>query len=173
MKTLLNKIFTITLAAAFLCITSIKAQVSNPQTKIKDYKFKNNLLLRMKQNQGLKNSDQKFGIKINPFWQDVNAPNVVNNSHVREVKLPTFNSIWASLDYDTSAYIANSFIRSADFGKTWRLDSVDAPYGYGISGIAPVDANTCYAAMYQCLSHGGGIFKTTDGGDTWKQVATR
>ena len=53
MKTLLNRKLTIVFAA-LQCISSVKAQVSNPQSKIKDYKFKNNLLLRMKQNQSLK-----------------------------------------------------------------------------------------------------------------------
>lgn len=59
------------------------------------------------------------------------------------------------MDYDTAAYVANSFLRSADGGKTWRLDSVDSPYGYGISVIAPVDANTCYAAMFNAFPIGG------------------
>ena len=53
MKTLLKKILTITLALS--CIISTKAQVSNPQSKIKDYKLKHDLLLRIKQNQHLKN----------------------------------------------------------------------------------------------------------------------
>ena len=170
MKTLLIKIFTITLAAAFICKRSAEAQVLNPQSKIKDCKFKNNPLLHIKQNQSAKNSGQNFGLKINPFWQDVNAPHLVNNSHVREVKIPSFNTIWASVDYDTAAYVANSFFRSTDGGKRWRLDSVDAPYGYGISGIAPIDAKTCYAAMFNAFPIGGGVFKTTDGGDTWKQL---
>ena len=39
-----------------------------------------------------------------------------------------------------------------------------------ISGIAPIDANTCYAAMFNAFPIGGGVFKTTDGGDTWKQL---
>lgn len=143
----------------------------NVNLVFKDYKFKHDLLLQLKQHQQLKSLNQNFGIKINPFWEDVNAPHVANNSHVREVKIPFFNTIWASVDYDTAAYIANSFFRSADGGKTWRLDSVDAPYGYGISGIAPIDANTCYAAMFNAFPIGGGIFKTIDGGNTWKQLA--
>ncbi len=173
MKTLLKKIFVITLAAMFLCITLVEAQVSNPQSKIKDYKLKHDLLLRIKQNQKTKNLSQDVGLKINPFWQDVNAPHVVNNSHVTQVKIPTSNAVWAKIDYDTALYDANSFIRTADGGKTWRHDSIDAPYGYGLSCIAPVDANICYAAMFDAFNYGGAMFKTTDGGDTWKQLEPR
>ena len=87
MKALLKKIFVISFA--FTCITSTKAQVSNPQSKIKDYKLKHDLLLHMKQNQHLKSSIQSFGLKTNPYWQDVNAPHVINNSHIPQVKVPS------------------------------------------------------------------------------------
>lgn len=117
-------------ATVFLLAVAFTA---NAQSKIANMKWKNNFIMQMKQNPSLRNQGQKFGIKINPFWEDVNAPHVVNNSHVREVKIPSFNTIWASVDYDTAAYIANSFLRSADGGKRWRLDSVDAPNGYGLS----------------------------------------
>lgn len=40
MKSLLNKIFVITLATTFLCKPSVEAQFSNQQLKIKDYKRK-------------------------------------------------------------------------------------------------------------------------------------
>jgi photosystem II stability/assembly factor-like uncharacterized protein len=166
MKVLLSK--RIIYFSVLLMLASMYANAQS--NKIADMKWKNNFLMHLKQYQSAKNPSQDFGLKINPFWQDVNAPHVVNNSHIREVKIPSFNTIWASVDYDTAAYIANSFIRSTDGGKRWRLDSVGAPYGYGISGIAPLDANTCYAAMFNAFPIGGGMFKTTDGGDTWKQV---
>jgi len=172
MKTLLKKIFEITIATAFLCKLPVEAQVSNPQLKIKDYKFKNNPLLQMKQNQHAKNLGLGFGININPFWEDVNAPHVVNFSHVTQVEVPSLNAVWAKVDYDSLIYYdANSFLRSADGGSTWRLDSVDAPAGYGLSCISPLDGNTCFAAMYNAFAGiGGGVFKTVDGGNTWKQI---
>jgi len=163
----LNKRAIFCILFCFVCIVTTSAQ----SKKVADMKWKNNFIMQMKQNQSLKKTSQNFGIRINPFWEDVNAPHVVNNSHVREVKIPSFNTIWASVDYDTADYIANSFLRSVNGGKTWRLDSVDAPNGYGLSGISPIDANTCYTAMFNSFAGlGGGIFKTTDGGDTWKQI---
>ncbi len=169
MKALLKKSM-IAFAAILFCITSIKAQQRNAQLKIKDYKLKHDLLLHLKQNHNFKTSPQGFGLNINPFWQDVNAPHIVNNSHIPDLQVPSTNVVWAHLDYDTSAYIANSIMRTVDGGRTWRLDSVDAPNGYGISNIAATDANTCYAAMFDAFNYGGAMFKTTDGGDTWKQV---
>ncbi len=124
----------------------------------------------MKENQSLKSSTQNFGININPYWEDINAPHVVNNSHITQVQVPSPNAVWAKVDYDTTDYDANKFMRTADGGKTWRIDSVDAPNGYGLSCIAAIDANTCYAAMYDAFNYGGAMFKTTDGGDTWKQL---
>ncbi|MEP6681971.1 MAG: T9SS type A sorting domain-containing protein [Parafilimonas sp.] len=143
---------------------------ANAQSKIADYKQKNNFIMHMHQNQILKSPAQNFGLKINSYWEDVNAPHVINNSHVVQIQVPSPNAVWAHVDFDTTVYIANQFIRTADGGRTWRIDSVDAPNGYGLSSIAGIDANTCYAAMYDAFNYGGAMFKTIDGGNTWKQV---
>ena len=126
----MKKIFYI---VVFLIAVSFTANAQS--NKVAEMKQKNNFMLRIKKNQRLKNSNKDFGIKINPFWQDVNTPHT-NSSHITQVKVPTFNAVWTKVDYDSSAYDANSFLRSADGGKTWRLDSVDAPNGYGLSGIS-------------------------------------
>jgi photosystem II stability/assembly factor-like uncharacterized protein len=166
MKTLPGK--KIICFSALLILASV---YTNAQSKkFAAMKWKNNFIRQMKQNQSLIKPNQNSGININPYWQDINAPHTYN-SHVTQVKVPSLNTVWAKVDYDSSAYDANQFLRTADGGKTWRLDSVDAPSGYGLSGIAPVDGNTCYAAMYNAFAGiGGGIFKTTDGGGTWKQI---
>ncbi|HVT63009.1 MAG TPA: hypothetical protein VHD33_05965, partial [Legionellaceae bacterium] len=170
MKILLSKKLIIAFVAILLCITSMKAQTPTPQSKIRDYKLKHNSLQRIKQKQSVNNSAPNFNLKINPYWQDVNAPHAINNSHISQVQIPSANVVWAHIDYDTSAYDANQFIRTADFGRTWQKDSVDTPNGYGLSSIAAVDANTCYAAMYNAFNYGGSIYKTTDGGVTWKEL---
>ena len=116
MKSLLNKIFAITVVAAFLCKPSAEAQVSNPQLEIKDYKLKHNPLLQLKKDQRLKNLDQNSGIKINPYWQDVNAPHLYN-SFIPQVQIPAFNAVWAKVDFDSLDYDANRFLQSSDGGK--------------------------------------------------------
>lgn len=154
----------------FSALLMLATMYANAQSKVADMKRRNNLILHMKQNQVLRNRSQNFGIKINPYWEDVNAPHTYN-SFITQIKLPSINAVWGKVDYDSISYDANQFLRTADGGKTWRLDSVDAPNGYGLSSISPIDANTCYAAMYNAfVGLGGGIFKTTDGGDTWKQL---
>ncbi len=90
---------------------------------------------------------------------------------MQNVKVPAYNCVWATVNYDSLNYNANRFLRTADGGKTWRYDSVDAPAGWGLISLAPIDGNTCYAAMYNAnVFLGGGIFKTINGGATWKQL---
>ncbi len=165
MKTLLHQKFILCCITVLIGVFSASAQ----SKKVAEMKWKNNFISHMKQNRSVKESNQNFGIKINPYWKDINAPHTYN-SFVPQIKVPTFNSVWEHIDYDSVPYDANQFLRTADGGKTWRLDSVDAPAGYGLSGIAAIDANTCYAAMYDAFNYGGSMFKTTDGGDTWKQL---
>jgi len=140
------------------------------QSKVMQMKQKNNFMMRMYNNQNLKGSTQKFNLKINPYWQDVDAPHTYN-SYMPQVKVPCFGAVWARVDYDSLFYEANQFVRTADNGKTWKIDSVAAPAGYGLGTISPINANTCYASMYNAfVGLGGGIYKTTDGGDTWKKL---
>ena len=91
MKTLLNK------KGILCCITILIAVfAAMAQSKIADMKWKNNFIMHMKQNQSLKNSNQNFGIKINPYWEAVNALHIISNSHITQVKVPTFNAVWAA-----------------------------------------------------------------------------
>jgi photosystem II stability/assembly factor-like uncharacterized protein len=168
MKTLLKKIFMIILAAVFLYNISAEAQVANPQSKFREHKLRNSPLLRIRQSQN--DPGQRLGIKVNPYWEDINAPHLYN-SFIPQILVPSPGTIWARVKYDSLPYDPNQFLRSADGGNTWRLDSVDAPNGYALGTLSPIDANTCYASMYNALTFmGGGVFKTTDGGDTWKQI---
>ncbi len=175
MKTLLSKKFTIGFIAALLCITSLKSQIPDAHSKIMDYKFNDNLLHRMQHDQNLAGLTQKFKIKINPYWEEVNAPQP-NDSYESQVAVPCFNAVWAKVGYLSTGNDTKHFLRTADGGKTWRYDTIQSPSKYVIASISPIDGNTCYACMYnqgdnQGGALGGGIFKTTDGGATWKQLA--
>ena len=145
---------------------------ANAQLKNTDKKWKNNFLQRMYQNQKFGNHNQIFGSKkVNPYWLNVDAPHL-RNSYSPQVKVPTFNSVWTHIGFDSLGNDTKWFLRTADGGKTWRFDTIQSPEGYVIGSISPVDGNICYASMYnQAVGLGGGIFKTIDGGATWKQLA--
>lgn len=59
-----------------------------------------------------------------------------------------------------------ALLRTTDVGVTWPLQSAypDCPMIYGMDFI---DANTGLVSGYQPSSQQDGIFKTTDGGETW------
>ncbi len=109
-------------------------------------------------------------LKINPYWESVNAPHLYN-SFDPQVKVPSFNAVWVKIGYDSLGNDTRDFLRTADGGRTWRYGSITAPDGYVDGTISAIDGNTCYASMYNANTGlGGGIFKTTDGGATWKQL---
>ena len=141
------------------------------QSKIMELKQKNNFMLRMHQNQNFSNQNRRFKLNLNPYWESINAPHVIDYSFVPQITVPTFNVVWGRMNFDTVPYNANRFLRTTDGGRTWRYDSVDAPANYAIGNIAAIDANTCYASIYNGITNEGvGIYKTIDGGDKWKQI---
>ena len=72
-----------------------------------------------------------------------------------------------------SAEWGNGMYRSADGGSTWQHVGLDSSRAIGRVLIHPKNPETAYAAALGNLwADGGerGVFKTTDGGKTWKLV---
>ena len=73
--------------------------------------------------------------------------------------------------------------KTADGGKTWtRTLFVNRETGARVLAINPANPNELYAGMYRAFRKGwdiisggpaseGGIYKSTDGGDTWTKLA--
>lgn len=63
--------------------------------------------------------------------------------------------------------------KSEDGGGTWKNMGINNSYHIGGIVVDPKDPNTVFVAAYGSLRTSGGdrgIFKTTDGGKTWKNV---
>ena len=72
-----------------------------------------------------------------------------------------------------SVSYGNGVYRSDDGGKTWRNLGLKASEHIGRIAIDPKDSNTVYVAAQGPLWGPGGdrgLYKTTDGGKTWKQI---
>jgi subtilisin family serine protease len=81
------------------------------------------------------------------------------------------NTAWI-LTYDgTGGSITRDFARTSDAGNTWIPDTIDVAENYAPGDISAADANNAWVAVYD-VSGGGGIYNTTDGGQSWTHQAT-
>jgi len=106
-------------------------------------------------------------------WQRVNLAHQALDAPY-DVEVPNDHTVWASLWNltDPQNPYTPFYYRTADGGANWDYGFVNAPTGYVISSLAPIDEDTCYAIMVNlAVGTGGGIFKTTDGGNNWNQLA--
>jgi len=111
---------------------------------------------------GLKNSEHIGSITVDP--RDPNT-----------VIVAAIGPLWSE-GGDRGVY------KTTDGGKTWKaVLTVDEHTGANEVVRSPHDPNTLYASMYQRRRHvftwvsggpGSGVWKSTDNGDTWRQVKT-
>ena len=155
----------------FIILLTATSLAAHAQQENNNMKRKNESFQRMWSNQKFSDQNQRSGLKINPYWKAVMTPHLLS-SFEPQVKVPSANAVWAKVGYDTTGNDAKWFLRTADAGRTWRYDSIPSPSGYEMGNMAVVDGYTCYASMFnETTGFGGGIFRTKDGGVTWKQLS--
>lgn len=86
------------------------------------------------------------------------------------------NTIWVGTgecNSSRSSYAGTGVYKSMDGGKTWQHKGLPESHHIGKIIINPDDANTVFVAVAGHLyspNKERGVFKTSDGGETWKQV---
>jgi photosystem II stability/assembly factor-like uncharacterized protein len=115
-------------------------------------------------------------------WQRLGLANseriariVIDPRHGDTVYVAVTGHLW-------DAHPERGVYRTRDGGKTWqRVLFVNESTGCADVAMDPEDPNTLYAAMWQfrrqpwTFSSGGpgsGLYKSTDGGDTWKRLTS-
>jgi photosystem II stability/assembly factor-like uncharacterized protein len=99
---------------------------------------------------------------------------VIDPAHPDTVLVAATGALWNDSP-DRGVY------RTRDGGKTWdKVLYVDARTGAADLAMDPRDPNTLYASMWTFRRHawdfisggaGSGLFKSTDGGSTWKKLS--
>jgi photosystem II stability/assembly factor-like uncharacterized protein len=72
-----------------------------------------------------------------------------------------------------SSYAGVGVYKSADNGKTWQYLGLPESHHIGKIQLHPTDPNTAWVAVLGALysaNKNRGVYKTTDGGKTWKQT---
>ncbi|MEM0953930.1 MAG: glycosyl hydrolase [Pseudomonadota bacterium] len=88
----------------------------------------------------------------------------------------TPSTIWVGTGENVSgrhAGYGSGVFRSRDGGRNWQKMGLAASERIGMIRVDPRDSNTVFVAAQGPLWSGGGdrgLYKTTDGGETWKKV---
>jgi photosystem II stability/assembly factor-like uncharacterized protein len=115
-------------------------------------------------------------------WQRMGLENSERIARV-QVSPTDGNTVWAcATGHLWNSHPDRGVYKTTDGGKSWKkVLYVDADTGCSDLAVDPQDPSILYAGMWQfrrtpsSFSSGGkgsGLYKSTDGGDTWRQVRT-
>ncbi|KUG07502.1 T9SS type A sorting domain-containing protein [Solirubrum puertoriconensis] len=118
-----------------------------------------------------------LGQGTNPFWlaQNFGANAVPANYLVEQVKAVNASTVWVLVSENVEEPIVNRYARTTDGGNTWTGGLITGlPAGLSVANITAVDANTAWIAAYPVAQSATapGIYKTTNGGQSWTRQAT-
>ena len=88
----------------------------------------------------------------------------------------TDRTIWVGtgeVNSSRSSYAGTGMYKSSNNGKTWQYIGLPESHHIGKVQLHPTDANTAWVAVLGHLyspNKERGVYKTTDGGQTWKQT---
>lgn len=96
-----------------------------------------------------------------------------NTDQQRGPKQPTIWVGTGECNSSRSSYAGTGIYKSVDGGKSWQFKGLPETHHIGKILISPDDPNTVYIAAAGHLyspNKERGVFKTSDGGETWKQA---
>lgn len=111
-----------------------------------------------------------LGASAQYVWLSQSTGLIPTSSGVRYVSVVDTNTAWIC-SYDGSGGAANrtDFSRTTD-GNTWTAGNVPLSTDYDWSMIFGLNADTAWSMFFDATAGaGGGIWKTTDGGQNWVQ----
>ncbi|MCY1221979.1 BNR/Asp-box repeat protein [compost metagenome] len=102
-------------------------------------------------------------------WVEQNSNFSAASRGVNNFEIIDANTVWA-LGYDGTAAAATvqEFTRTTDGGANWVTGNIEIfDPSLTITNLSAVNATTAYAGAVDADLGGGGVYKTTDGGQNW------
>ncbi|PDS26522.1 T9SS type A sorting domain-containing protein [Flavobacterium branchiophilum] len=107
----------------------------------------------------------------NAQWTTQNTGFAVASRGINEIRIVDADNVWA-LAYDGSVLTNNvqEFTRTTNGGTTWTSGVINVSNtDLKITNISPVSGTTAWVGAFDNVNGLGGVWKTTDGGNTWTQ----
>lgn len=108
---------------------------------------------------------------INAQWTSQATGFADASRGLSEIKIVDANTVWG-VAYDGSGLGANvqEFTKTTNGGTSWTPGLIDVGNSdLRITNISPVSGDTAWVGVFDETNGLGGVYKTTDGGNTWEQ----